>query len=114
MLFQGIYYQAAIKKLNSRKALLVRTDLGSEIETIGAILHYIENKIKFNSINYQIKFEDRKDWEKLGLKIKLENIFKKPDLKDNKMYYSFQSYYNSTIYFETSQNHTYLSTFLPL
>ena len=46
-------------------------------------LHYVEDKIKLNSIIYQVESEDRSDWEWPDLKIWLDNILEKPDRKDN-------------------------------
>ena len=44
-----------------KKALLVVGIIfGSETQTISAALYYIKNRIKLDSITYQVKFEDKK------------------------------------------------------
>lgn len=55
----------------------------SKIQTVDTALYYVKNKIKFDNITHLVKFEDNKDWEGLGLKTQLKNIFEKLDLIDN-------------------------------
>lgn len=49
---------------------------------IGIALHYIKDKMKFNSITYLIKFEDKKN-RGLSLKTWFKSISKKLDLIDS-------------------------------
>lgn len=47
--------------MKEKVLLVVKTDLRSKTQTTGVALRYIENKIKLDSINYQIEFKNKKN-----------------------------------------------------
>ena len=46
--------------------LVVGTDPGSETLTIGAALHYVEDRMKLDGVTHQVESKDKKNW-RLGL-----------------------------------------------